>query len=65
MEYKMNKISGQKTLDKLNDKYLAFIEANTNKPMSQEVMALVCLVEGYMLEANYYHDKFIDCLYIS
>jgi len=61
----MKKISGQKTLDALNETYLAFIKANANKPLSQEIMDLISITEKYMIEASYYHDKFIECLYIS
>jgi len=59
----MNQISGKNTLDKLDEKYSAFIKENENKPMTREVMQLISLVEGYMVEACYYHDKFVECLY--
>ena len=59
----MNKISGKKTLDKLDEKYSAFIKENENKHMTQDVMHLISLVEEYRLEACYYHDKFVECLY--
>ena len=61
----MNKISGQKALDKLNEKYTDFIKSYHKKPMSNEIMCLITLIEGYALEANYYHDKFVEMLYMS
>lgn len=59
----MNKISGRKTLDRLDEQYKEFTKAYSNYPMSKETMDLVSMLESYRMEAIYYHDKFVETLY--